>query len=125
MFSYITFFLSNFRASAYSFARPFVRCFSVFLSPFSLAVIVVVCSLCIHSLQFFVFFSFRLLHFSICFFLVAFILCVYVHKINGLKTIFPFSLLCRLLYLLSVLFTSMCKPLYHIANAFVHSKQYY
>lgn len=109
MFSYTSFFLSNFRT------RSFVRSFAV-------AVIVVVCSLYTHLLQFFAF-LFCFLHFSICFFLVAFVLCIHIHKINGLKTFF--AVLFRLLYLLSVLFISMCKPLYHIVNAFVHSKQYY
>lgn len=116
MFSYIFFLLSNFRA------RSLVRLFGIFPS-LSLLLSLLLFALCIHirfnsSLFYFVFFIFQYVSF------LSRSYCVYTHTQNKwFENVF--FILFRLLYLLSVLFISMCKPLYHIVNAFVHSKQYY
>lgn len=94
----------------------------------SVAVIVVVCSLYTCSRQFF-FRFFRILCSSFLNkFLVLFI--VYTHTNTNVQnkwfeSVFFVSFTLPFVLPQSISFESMCKPLYRIVNAFVHSKQHY
>lgn len=83
---FLTFFFSPIFVLAYSFARSFRRWFSLPLD-LAVAVIVVVCSLYTHSLQFFVFFFILFSSFFNMFLSCrVHTVCIHIHKINGLKT---------------------------------------